>query len=128
MCPDLGPRCPEAPAHLDAAEAAEWRRVAPALWQAGALSVLDVAALSAYCVWRVRWERLERALEGAPTIVESHSHRITNPLFRAARDAARMMALFAREFGLSPASRSKVAGLAVRPTVASKFDGLVSAD
>jgi P27 family predicted phage terminase small subunit len=116
--PTLSERVPEPPDFLSGYAADEWRRMAPELHRLGPLTVLDTAALAAYCMayqhWRVAGEMLCDSAEG-----DQHQR----PLLRIAANAARDMVKFASEFGMTPAARSRVAAVSGGPQ--GKFGGLI---
>ena len=64
--PDAMPRCP---AHLAPAARAEWRRVARTLHDMGVLTVIDRAALAAYCQSYAKWVEAERKMAETPPLV-----------------------------------------------------------
>ena len=67
------PRLPTCPSHLNPAAAAEWRRIAKALQQAGVLTTFDRAALAAYCQAYGRWVEAEERLRETPTLFKTPS-------------------------------------------------------
>jgi P27 family predicted phage terminase small subunit len=122
--PASAPQCPAPPDHLSRHAAAEWRRVAPELHQLGLLSVLDEASFACYCSAYGLWRQAEEALaEGFITAPGSEKNTVVNPLLKIATQAARDTIRFGNEFGLSPASRSRVAMRAA--SAPSKFEGLL---
>jgi P27 family predicted phage terminase small subunit len=118
----------------------EWWRVATELHRRGLLTVVDLHPLAAYCQAYGRWFLAERALAamakkdlggtGAMT-VESRSHAgvmrvIENPLLRVAERASQDMVKYAAQFGLTPASRSRIVAPAGGGERKSKFAGLLA--
>lgn len=109
---------PECPAHLEKDAAAEWARITPHLAALGLISQVDRAALAAYCYAWGEWvwatQRIRTLNETDPT---GERGRIMNTgtgykqigvLQQQANRALEMMAKYLAEFGLSPASRSRV--------------------
>lgn len=115
---------PEMPKGMAIAARREWSRIVPALLQLGVLSSIDGKALAAYCDAYSMWELARKDLhknglvqdspaldkencaifiEGAPLII-----RKKNPAFEIYNTAAKLMKSFLIEFGLTPASRSKL--------------------
>jgi P27 family predicted phage terminase small subunit len=125
--PDCGAECPEPPAFLHAYAVEEWHRVAPELHRLKLLTLVDVGPLAAYCAayghWRVAEEALAR--NGELVAMDSRGRTRTNPWLGIARNAASQMVTFAGHFGLTPASRSRIAA-GVGEQAVSKFDGLIS--
>ena len=88
---------------------AEWNRVVPELLRLGVLSELYAAAIAAYCMSFSRWQQAEEILRQ-----EGRTYKLRNgtvckhPAVDIARDAMVMMRVFAGEFGMSPAARSRL--------------------
>lgn len=93
------------PPGLDSAGLEEWNRVAPALVSIGVVTEPDRAALEAYCRWFSRWRGAMLRLE---------SGKLKPARYRAvlieAREASKEMRAYAVQLGLTPATRSRVAG------------------
>jgi P27 family predicted phage terminase small subunit len=115
--PETPETVPEPPPFLEGYAAEEWRRIAPELYRLRLLTVLDVAPLAAYCESFKTWR--EATEVGASA--EPEAKRL---LDKIARDACKTMVRFGGHFGLSPASRGKIA--AGGPTTGGKFDGLIA--
>jgi P27 family predicted phage terminase small subunit len=102
------PRCP---AWLVGEARREWRRMAKELYGLGLLTVVDRAALAAYCQCWARWVKAEGEL-GADkvtlTITTDKGNVIQNPLVGIANTSMDQMRRFLIEFGMTPASRSRV--------------------
>jgi P27 family predicted phage terminase small subunit len=107
--PQVPAKMPQCPRHLHGAARAEWKRLAPQLFEAGLLTELDVTALAALCstwaLWTEAKERLES--EGLTVSVRGGAVR-PSPWIAIASRAQRDMQLLQAEFGLTPASRSRV--------------------
>jgi P27 family predicted phage terminase small subunit len=105
---------------------AEWKRVGPELLRLGLLTVLDLAAFGAYCQAYGRWLEAERALVAAGTLVvkTARGGERVNPLLRIATEAMGDMLKFGSEFGMTPASRTRLGS--VEPPGGGKFEGLLS--
>src|SRR5438045_983630 len=69
--PSVPAAIPERPAHLSEVAAKEWEAVAPVLEAAGLLSVIDRAALAAYCQAWGRWVEAEEAIKTHGMLVKS---------------------------------------------------------
>ena len=122
---------PTCPAHLSPTAKAEWKRLARQLHTMRVLSELDRAALAAYCQAYGRWVEAERKLKETPALLKMPSGYLQqNPWLTIANKQLELMHKYIAEFGLSPASRSRVSTL---PTLGpkpwefgtSKFDGLL---
>lgn len=104
--PGLG----DPPDWLDKESKAEWRRIAPHLLTLGLLTVVDRAALEAYCKAYSRWRQAEAIIEKSPTMMFKTQSGYVQQLPHIAvalRYMAQMHAL-AGQFGFTPASRSRI--------------------
>lgn len=99
---------PSCPAGLSAAAKSEWRRVAPMLEEQGLLSGMDRAALAGYCELYARWMKALREIQKTGEVINTAFGPKTSPWLTVARAAEKEMRMFANEFGMTPASRSKV--------------------
>lgn len=96
------------PDFLDAFGEEEWRRVTPDLESAGVTSRVEATALGAYCqaVSRLRKAEAEIFRDGITIMADGGLKK--HPAVTIAEKAALIMAKLASEFGMTPASRSKV--------------------
>ena len=81
------------------------------------MTELDRIPFAAYCQMFGVWAQAERAIKlmgGALTIQAGNGTTIPNPLLNIANAAMKDMVRYAAEFGINPASRTKVN--AVPPT------------
>jgi P27 family predicted phage terminase small subunit len=102
-------RLPVCPQHLNPPAAAEWRRVARALQEAGVLSRFDRAALAAYCQAWGRWvEAEERLRETAPLVKTPSGYVQQSPWLTIAHKQLELMGRYMVELGMTPAARSRV--------------------
>jgi len=107
---------PSCPPHLDEEARKEWRRIAKELFTLGLLTKIDRAALAGYCQCWSRWSHAEEELKKTGLVVQSpNGYPILSPYLPIATKALQQMQSFLSEFGLSPASRSKVSATAVLP-------------
>ncbi len=75
------------------------------------LTVLDRAALSAYCQAWGRWIEAEERLRQHGVIVRSpNGFPVQSPYLAVANKAMAQMSKLLVEFGLSPSSRSRIQG------------------
>lgn len=104
---------PSCPAHLGAAARVEWKRITPLLVAAGLLTQLDRAAVAAYCQAWGEWALLETDLKalmktkGSEALIDRtpSGYKQVAALAQARDRALDRMLRFAKEFGLTPASR-----------------------
>jgi P27 family predicted phage terminase small subunit len=101
---------PERPEWLDAEAQAEWGRVTAELEAMGLLSVVDRAALAAYCTAWSRWVEAEAMVKKFGTIVKSpeKGFPMKSPYLTIADQALETMRKLMVEFGLTPSSRSRI--------------------
>jgi P27 family predicted phage terminase small subunit len=111
------PALPSPPPHLSDEAKVEWGRVSEDLFKVGLLSVVDRAALAAYCQAYARWVQAERSiaemakrdqLTGGLMIKTTNGNAIQNPLVGTANKAAADMVRYAAEFGMTPSARSRI--------------------
>ena len=104
--PDAQPRCP---GHLSAVAQKEWRRLASALHKMGVLTVVDRAALAAYCAAYGRWVEAEEKLKETPTLFKTPAGYVQqSPWLGIANKQLELMGRYLIELGMTPASRSRV--------------------
>lgn len=110
---------PTCPSHLDKQAKAEWRRISKELSAVGLLTAVDRAALAAYCQCWSRWVQAEEKIRETSLVVKSakSGYPIQNPFVGIANTALDLMKKFLTEFGLTPASRSRLSVDADKSTV-----------
>jgi P27 family predicted phage terminase small subunit len=97
------------PGHLDKIAKKEWRRISGELIAVGLLTEVDRAALAAYCCAWSRWVAAEESIQTHGLVVKAPSgFPIKNPFVTISNAAMNMMRQFLIEFGLTPASRSRI--------------------
>lgn len=98
------------PRHLREEARREWRRLRPELEAAGLLTAVDGDALAVYCETYATWVEATAAVqkEGMVVLTEK-GFPVQNPHLAIANQAAKMMRAMLIEFGMTPASRSRVA-------------------
>lgn len=108
------PGVPEKPRCLAKEAQAEWHRIIPILEKMGVLTTADGAALAAYCKLHALNLRAEAAIDKFGIVyakVDDVGVSVLkkNPAVAIFESTARLIRSFLQEFGLTPASRSKVA-------------------
>jgi P27 family predicted phage terminase small subunit len=99
------------PAGLSAAAQTEWRRLAPQLTALGLLTPADRAFFAAYCEAWASWAAADRQIRALGELVlDTHGIPVKNPWLKVRGEAAAEMRQFGSEFGLSPASRTRLGG------------------
>jgi P27 family predicted phage terminase small subunit len=123
---------PACPAFIKGSARKEWQRLAPELYQLGLLTRVDRAALAGYCI---AWEQFEQAdqelarlnrsyrdalkqrrknprqilpVSNGMISITSNGNAIMEPLLSVRKQALELMHKFLTEFGMTPASRSRI--------------------
>lgn len=105
--PRPGATCPT---WLDREAKREWRRIAPELERLELLTVIDRAALAAYCQSYSRWYEAERIVKREGLTIETDKGNvIQHPAVGIANQAMKQMHNFLSDFGMSPAARARLA-------------------
>ena len=108
---------PEMPAEMPLEARAEWNRIAPILVKMGVLTMADGPALAAYCKLHALVLKADRAIADFGIVfahVDEKNGVATlkkNPAVSVRAEALRLVKAFLLEFGLTPASRSKVSAI-----------------
>jgi P27 family predicted phage terminase small subunit len=114
---------PAPPKFLEGDALAEWHRIAPELHRTGRLSVLGTGPLAGYCRAWATWKAAEEAIACQAAAREAEDDGLivcspyngrprANPMLKTAATACRAMVAIAREFGMTPQSRSALGNLA----------------
>ena len=83
------------------------------LLEMGLISDLDRSAFAAYCTAYGRWIEAEEALKTYGLMLKSpNGFPVQSPYLAVANRALEQMRSLLSEFGMSPASRSRVSGVA----------------
>jgi P27 family predicted phage terminase small subunit len=102
-------KIPEPPEFLSAEALKEWHRIAPELYAVGLLTQMDGTALAVYCLAYGRYRQALLKMQGQELVISTKAGtQVRNPLLRIADQAADLLLKVAKEFGMTPASRSKV--------------------
>jgi P27 family predicted phage terminase small subunit len=107
---ELSAKIPECPKWFDDIARDEWNRVAPKLYQAGLLTMLDHAALECYCTAYSIFVRAARevgqgVIYGSADVKALKLKRVKKPEVSIMNDAINQVRLFCREFGVKPNSQ-----------------------
>jgi len=87
----------------------EWKRLAPSLESMGVLTTADLKAFEGYCQAYARWKQAEEKIsEIGTTFLTPNGYIQQTPYVSIAMQNMKMMQSFANEFGLTPASRSRI--------------------
>jgi P27 family predicted phage terminase small subunit len=104
---------PVVPGHLSDEAKVEWGRLSQELECLGLLSRIDRAALAAYCECWSDWVEACRMCatkdgQDRKVIKTVAGNFIENPYYSIKKRAAELMHKFLTEFGMTPASRSRI--------------------
>jgi P27 family predicted phage terminase small subunit len=100
---------PSCPSHLDAEAKKEWHRLSKDLYALGLLTKIDRDALAAYCQCYSRWVEAEQKLRETGMVVKAPTgYPMLNPYLSVIHKTLNHMQAFLGEFGLTPASRSRI--------------------
>jgi P27 family predicted phage terminase small subunit len=119
---------PDPPKFLRGEALAEWDRITTLLVELQCISRLDRATLAAYCVeWRIYVTAHNRLRLNNSLLAEStKGTKMAHPLLRVADRAFNNMMRICVEFGLTPASRSRLS-MAASGEVEDPLDALIRA-
>ena len=102
----------------------EWIRLAGQLYRLGLLTSADLTLFGAYCSAAGRVREAEEALVGRSLVVQKTSGEMRNPLIDVVLRSTEAALRLGAEFGLTPASRARVAaGFTGEKKARSPFDG-----
>jgi P27 family predicted phage terminase small subunit len=100
---------PTIPAHLNKDARKEWRRLVPILLQMGVLTVADGGQLGNLCVVYSTMSRAQAQLDKSGLLMKTTAGYVqTNPLLKVVATQMAPIGSISREFGLSPASRTRI--------------------
>lgn len=111
-------KAPTPPPFLDKVAKKEWKRLAPIVYKAGLLTEADIGAFAAYCHSYSQWVMADKAIQARKdsdnalpplTFVTDKGYSMQIPEINIVNSAKKQMLTFAREFGLTPSSRSGMA-------------------
>lgn len=107
-------KAPACPPWLPKQARKYWREIAPQLEQCGLLGAVDTAAFSAHCDAVGRFEEVTRQLKSLDSMLDStpQGYLVQSVLFQIRNKLWDQVMRSSQEFGLSPAGRSKVRGVA----------------
>lgn len=102
-------KAPACPKWLEDEAKKEWRRLAKKMEMMGVLTEVDMAAFAGYCQAYARWKEAEEFISLHGTIVKTPSGYWQQvPQVSIAQTYLKVMNRFAEQFGLTPASRSRI--------------------
>lgn len=111
ISPDPRAEIPDPPKALGKGEAlAEWNRITALLIETKCVTKLDRASLAAYCLEWARYVNANNKLRFGKTLMAESTKgtKMPHPLLRVSDRALSNMLRICMEFGLTPASRSRL--------------------
>ncbi len=102
-------KAPSCPKWLENDAKKEWKRLAEQMEQLGILTEVDMAAFAGYCQSYARWKAAEEFISKNGAIVRTPSGYWQQvPQVSIAQQYLKQMSKFCEQFGLTPASRSRI--------------------
>jgi len=117
---------PSCPRWLTAEARKEWKRVVPELDRLGVLTIVDRAALTTYCQAWARYVEAEAMLTQYGSVLKSNKSDYiqVSPYATISKQMALLIKAFCQEFGLTPASRSRIS-VNKKPEYEDPMEGLI---
>lgn len=122
-------KAPSCPKWLDKEAKKEWHRLASKMEQMGVLTEVDMAAFAGYCQAYARWKENEEFISKNGSLVRTPSGYWQQvPQVSIAQQYMKQMEKFAEQFGLTPASRSRLIADDVKSGPKDEMDELLGDD
>ena len=119
-------KAPSCPKWLEPEAKKEWRRLAKKMELMGFLTEVDMAAFEGYCQTYARCKEAEEFITQHGTIVKTPSGYWQQvPQVSIAQTYLKVMNRFAEQFGLTPASRSRIIADSTGKSAADEMDELL---
>lgn len=119
-------KAPTCPKWLDDDAKKEWRRLAKQMEQIGILTEVDMAAFAAYCQAYSRWKAAEEFISKHGSIVKTPSGYWQQvPQVSIAQQYMKQMTKLCEQFGLTPASRSRIVADTKRNEYIDEMDAIL---
>jgi P27 family predicted phage terminase small subunit len=100
---------PPVPPHLSDEAKVEWVRVSGELATLGLLTRIDRAALATYCECWSDWVKATTKVHETGEVIKTTAGNvIENPYYSIKKRSAELMHKFLTEFGMTPASRTRI--------------------
>ena len=119
-------KAPSCPKWLEGEAKKEWRRLAKQMEQLGILTEVDRAAFAGYCQAYARWKDAEEFISKHGAIVKTPSGYWQQvPQVSIAQQYLKQMSKFCEQFGLTPASRSRIVADSTQGDAADEMERLL---
>jgi P27 family predicted phage terminase small subunit len=99
---------PDAPKRFNRDAKDEWNRTGPVLFRAGLITRADLPMFEAYCEAWGGYVSAQRTYADAPLVEGQKGNLVRNPAAQISRDNLDKAISLAREFGMTPASRTRI--------------------
>lgn len=120
-------KAPACPKWLEDDAKKEWRRLAKTMEAMGILTRVDMAAFAGYCQAYARWKDAEEHITDLGYFVRTPSgYAQQSPYVSIAQQYLKTMNRFAEQFGLTPASRSRILAADVQQEAADDMEKLLN--
>jgi len=115
--PNPASTIPTCPMFIKGAARREWTRITKELYVLGLLTKIDRSALAGYCQAYGRWYEAEQQINDLGKLSKgklkflyktTNGNLVMNPLLSVANKAMEQMHKFLVEFGMTPASRTRI--------------------
>ncbi len=106
--PEVEEGIPDPPEGLSEKAQYQWSRIVPILQRMGVLFITDFIALALLCDALADWFEAVDFLQGSSNVIADGDSLKVNPYYRVKTDAEARIRSWASEFGLTPASRTKI--------------------
>ena len=107
--PKPNKKAPSCPKWLEPEAKKEWRRLSKQMENIGILTEVDMAAFATYCQAYARWKAAEEFVSQHGSVVKTKSGYLQAvPQVSIAQTYLKIMNKIAEQFGLTPASRSRI--------------------
>ena len=122
-------KAPACPKWLEPDAKKEWKRLSKKMEQLGILTEVDMAAFAGYCQAYARWKAAEEFISKHGSIVKTPSGYWQQvPQVSIAQQYLKDMQKLAEQFGLTPASRSRIIADTTKTEYIDDMDKLLSGD
>ncbi len=109
--PDAKVKVPRAPSHMTPNAKKFWRKIARELHKPGLLTNVDVTALEMLCESYATWrDAVDKIDEFGVLVKTPNGYPVQGPYLQIANKAQQQMLRLLAEFGLTPASRTRIRG------------------